>query len=129
MSPRQHDLGTAEFEVLKALWQLGPATVRDVLTALEDAGRHIAYTTVQTMLSRLEQKNFVRSDRSGSAFVYRALVSRERLSKSRLKKLLDQLYDGAAGPLVLELVRTQHLNPAEIEELQKLIDRLDQKRP
>jgi BlaI family transcriptional regulator, penicillinase repressor len=129
MSPRQNDLGTAEFEVLKALWQLGPATVRDVLSALEGAGRHIAYTTVQTMLTRLEQKNFVRSDKSGPAFVYRAVVSRERLSRSRLKKLVDQLYDGAAGPLVLELVRTQHLDPAEIEELQKLIERLDQKRP
>jgi BlaI family transcriptional regulator, penicillinase repressor len=129
MSPRQNDLGTAEFEVLKALWQLGPATVRDVLSALEDAGRHIAYTTVQTMLTRLEQKGFVRSDKSGPAFVYRAVVSRERLSRSRLKKLLDQLYDGAAGPLVLELVRTQHLDPNEIEELQKLIERLDQKRP
>ena len=126
MSPRQHDLGTAEFEVLKALWELGPATVRDVLSALEAAGRRIAYTTVQTMLTRLEQKGFVRSDKTGQAFVYRAVVSRERLSRSRLKKLLDQLYDGAAGPLVLQLVRTQHLRPDEIEELQRIIDRLDQ---
>ena len=125
MGDRQYDLGEAEFGVLKALWDKGPATVREVLVHLHDRGRRVAYTTVQTLLNRLEQKRYVTSDKSDLAYVYRAKVSRERVIRSRLKTLLSQLYDGAAGPLVLQLVRTETLKPEEIEELQKLIDELD----
>lgn len=125
MDEREHDLGTAELEVLRAVWDDQPATVRQVLNRLHDRGRNVAYTTVQTVLTRLEQKGFVRSDKSGLAYVYRATVSRERLSKSRLRDLVDELYDGAAGALVLQLVRSERLTRDEIAELQKLIERLD----
>ncbi len=125
MPKRQYDLGGSELEVLKTLWDHGPATVRQVLTHLHDSGRLVAYTTAQTLLIRLEQKGFVRSDKSDLAHVFRAKVSRERVTRSRLKTLVTQLYDGAAGPLVLQLVRTQQLTPEEVQELQDLIDRLD----
>ena len=125
MAQHEYELGDAELEVLRILWEEGPGTVRAVLDALHARGRTVAYTTVQTMLTRLEQKGCVRSDKTGPAFVFRAVITRERISRSRLKQLLDQLYDGAAGALVLELVRTQRLNPQELDELQRLIERLD----
>ena len=125
MARQKYDLGRAELEVLRALWVEGPTTVRDVMEHLHQRGRKVAYTTVQTMLGRLEQKGFARSDKSGVAYVYRAKVSRERFSQSRLKTLLDQLYDGAAGPLALQLLRNERLTPKEIDELRKLIDELD----
>ena len=125
MGDRHHDLGSAELEVLKALWEVGPATVREVLTYLHDRGRRVAYTTVQTLLTRLEQKRFVVSDKSDLAHVFRARVSRDRVTRSRLKTLLTQMYDGAAGPLVLQLVRTERLTQDEIQALQKLIEGLD----
>ena len=121
MAERQYELGSAELGVLKALWDEGPATVREVLAHLHCCGRRVAYTTVQTLLNRLEQKRYVSSNKSGLAYVYRARVSRDRVTRSRLKTLLAQLYDGAAGPLVLQLVRTERLKPEEIEELHKLI--------
>ncbi len=124
MAERQHDLGDAELGVLKALWDEAPATVREVLDHLHRRGRHVAYTTVQTLLTRLEQKGYATSDKSDLAYVYRAKVSRDRVTRARLKTLLTQLYDGAAGPLVLQLLRTQRLTPEEIEELQQLIDGL-----
>ncbi|MHC4064425.1 MAG: BlaI/MecI/CopY family transcriptional regulator, partial [Planctomycetota bacterium] len=122
MPGQVYDLGSAELEILKTLWEEGPVTVRSVMNALHRRGRGVAYTTVQTTLTRLEQKGFVKSDKSDLAYVYRPTVTRERFSRSRLRKMLDQLYDGAAGPLVLQLVRTQKLSPQEIEELQALID-------
>jgi BlaI family penicillinase repressor len=125
MKDREYELGDAELEVLKALWEDGPGTVREVLNRLTRRGRNLAYTTVQTFLTRLEQKGFVRADKSDLAFRYAARVTRERISKSRLRELLDQLYDGAAGPLVLQLVQNERLTPEEIETLQKLIERLD----
>ncbi len=125
MPPRESDLGTAELEVLKTLWDEGPATVREVMNHLHARGRTVAYTTVLTFLTRLEQKRFVKSDKSGLAYVYRPTVSRERVSKSRLKSLLEELYDGAAAPLVLPLVSDDRFSREEISELQKLIEKLE----
>jgi BlaI family penicillinase repressor len=126
MAEKLSDLGDAELEVLKALWDGGPSTVRQVLNLLQQRGRRVAYTTVLTFLSRLEQKGFVRSDKSDLAYVYRAKVTRERVSRIRIQELIEQLYDGVAGPLAVQLVKDEHLTPVEIEELHRLIERLDE---
>ena len=110
---------------MKVLWDGGPSTVRDVLDRLHALGRRVAYTTVQTSLNRLEQKRFVASNKKDLAFVYRAKVTRDRVVTSRLKSLLEQLYDGAAGPLVLQLIKSERLTGAELAELQTLLDDLD----
>ncbi len=127
MAEREPELGAAELAVLRALWEHGPTSVRQVMDALHQRGRRLAYTTVLTYLTRLEQKGLVSSDKSELAYVYRAKVSRKRITRSRVKRLLQQLYDGAAGPLVLELIRSERLTPQEIDELHKLIERLDVK--
>ena len=123
--PPRDDLSEAELEVLASLWEQGPATVRQVLNQLHANGRRLAYTTVLTFLTRLEQKGYVRSDKSGMAYVYRPKVTRDRISKTRLKSMLETFYDGAAGALVLQLVRERRLSGDEIAELQKLIEALD----
>ena len=128
MAPRESDLGVAELEVLKALWDNGPATVRQVLNHLHDQGRQVAYTTVLTFLSRLEQKRFVKSDKSDQAYVYRPVVSRQKVTATRLRSVIEQLYDGAAAPMVLQLIREENFSADEIAELQNLIDQLDAKR-
>ena len=127
MTERDYDLGTAEFEVLKALWDNGASTVREVMNHLHERARNVAYTTVLTFLTRLEQKGFVSSDKTGLAYVYRPKVSREKVSRSRARKLLEQLYDGAAGPLVLHLVKTERLSANELDELQRLVSKLDRR--
>ena len=128
MAPRESDLGTAELEVLKALWDHGPATVRQVLERLHDQGRRVAYTTVLTFLSRLEQKRFVTSDKSDQAYVYRPVVSRQKVTATRLRSVIEQLYDGAAAPMVRQLMRQENFSEDEIAEFQNLIDQLDAKR-
>lgn len=129
MPLRESDLGAAELQVLKVLWEKAPATVRDVMNTLHGQGRDLAYTTVLTFLTRLEQKGFVKSDKSGQAYVYNPLVSRDGVAKSRLKSFLEQLYDGAAGPLVLQLMREEKFSAEEISQLQALIDGLDARKP
>lgn len=128
MAPRTGDLGTAELEVLKTLWDEGPCTVRQVLNHLHDQGRRVAYTTVLTFLSRLEQKRFVKSDKTDQAYVYRPLVSRQKVTTTRLRAVIEQLYDGAAAPMVLQLMREEKFSGDEIAALQNLIDQLDSKR-
>ena len=119
------DLGSAELEVLKVLWDRGPSTVRDVLNQLHDRGRKLAYTTVLTFLVRLDQKGLVACDKSGHAHVYRAKVSRERITSDRLKAMVRDLYDGAAASMVLQLMSSEKFTPEELAKLQQLIDDLD----
>lgn len=131
MTQRDYELGDAELDALKVLWD-GPRaglTVRAVMNALHQRGRRVAYTTVQTTLTRLEQKGFVASDRTGPAFVYKAAVRKADVFRSRTRALLDQLYDGAAGPLVLQLVRSRRLTADELAELHRLIEKLDSSEP
>lgn len=128
MSDRSFDLTPAELEVLRTLWDKSPATVRDVLGDLHARGREVAYTTVQTLLTRLEQKGYVASDKTSLAFAYRPRLTRDRVVKSRMRSLVDQLFDGAAGSAVLHLVKSESLTPSDVKELQKLIDQLDGRR-
>jgi predicted transcriptional regulator len=125
---RPVELGEAELAVLRVLWDHGPQTVRDVMQRLHERGRRVAYTTVLTFLARLEQKGCVTSDKTDVAYVYRATASRTSVTKSRVKALLEELYDGAAGPVVMHLVEHERLTPDEIARLKKLINDLDQPR-
>ena len=128
MGQRDYELGEAELQVLRALWDGGPATVREVLNHLHTQGRRVAYTTVLTFLTRLAQKGFVKSDKSGLAYVYRAAVTRNQVTRSRLQTMLNELFDGEAAPLVLQLMKTERFSAQEIAELQKHIDHLDARR-
>ena len=115
-------LSEAEREVLKALWGHGPATVRQLNGVLGGRGRSWAYTTVLTLLQRLQAKGYVASDASGSAHVFRAVVSRDELLDQRLRDTADELCDGAAVPLVLALVQGNQFTAEELARLRRLID-------
>jgi predicted transcriptional regulator len=113
----------AELEVLKALWQAGgPATVRQLRAGLAGQGRRWAYTTVQTLLQRLEAKGCVCCDRSGPAHVFSAAVSRGELLGRELRELAERLCDGTSSPLLLALVEGGRLTAAEIDRLRRLLD-------
>ncbi|MEK6700889.1 MAG: BlaI/MecI/CopY family transcriptional regulator [Planctomycetota bacterium] len=127
MAKKPVELGEAELAVMRVLWDDGPLTVRDVMKRLHDRGRMVAYTTVLTFLTRLEQKNVVASDKRDTAYVYRARISRQSVSASRIRSLVDQLYDGAAAPMLLQLIENEKFSPGEIAQLRKLIDDLDTK--
>ncbi len=127
MSPREADIGEAELEVLQTLWEHGPATVREVMNKLHEQGRPLAYTTVLTFLTRLEQKGCVTSDKSDLAYVYRPKVTRDKVSRTRLDAVLESFYDGSPGPLVLQLIREGKFTRDEIAELQDVIDELEAK--
>lgn len=115
----------AEREVLKALWDEGPGTVRQVNTVLSGRGRQWAYTTVQTLLQRLQTKGWAVSDTSGPAHVYRASASREELIQDHLQTLADELCEGAPAPLMLALVKGHRFSADEIARFRRLLDRLE----
>lgn len=122
MANGRADLSEAELEVLKVLWDGGPAAVRAINVELERRGRSWAYTTVATLLQRLAAKGFVSSDASEIPHVYRAAVSREEVLERRLREAADELCGGAAAPLVLALVKGNQFTPEELARFRRLLD-------
>lgn len=118
----QPGLSDAEREVLKVLWDHGAATIREINEVLASRGRRWAYTTVSTLLQRLQAKDYVMSDSTVVPHVYQALVSREQLLDRRLKEAAEELCDGQAAPLVLALVQGNRFSAAELERMRQLID-------
>jgi BlaI family transcriptional regulator, penicillinase repressor len=121
----QPPISETEQAVLKVLWDRGPGTVREVLAALSGQGHSWAYTTVQTLLTRLLTKGYVAADRTGPAHVYRAAVSRGELLQQRLTALADTFCEGTASPLMLALVEGSEFTSAEIAQFRELLDKLE----
>lgn len=112
----------AELELLKRLWDRGPATVRELHAEIERSGLGWAYTTVQTMLGRMEEKGYVQVDRDGFAHVFTAAISRNSLVGMQLQGLRNKLCDGAAAPLLLHLAEGGKFTSDEIAQFRKLLD-------
>jgi len=125
---RRSSITETELDVLKALWENGPGTVRVINDQLRRQGRRWAYTTVLTLLQRLEAKGYVISDKSGMAHIFRPAVTRDKLLRQRLKDLANQLCEGTATPLVLALVEGQRFTAEEISQFRQLLDQLEGKK-
>jgi predicted transcriptional regulator len=127
MAPKNPPLSETELDVLKVLWELGAGTVREVNERLRHRKRRWAYTTVLTLLSRLETKGYVSSDKSELAHVFRPIVSRDNLLRLRLSHLAEDLCEGTTTPLVHALVQDRRFSPEEIEGFRRLLDELETK--
>jgi BlaI family transcriptional regulator, penicillinase repressor len=106
-----------ELEVMTALWELGPASVREVQEKLPEKKRP-AYTTVQTIVYRLEEKGAVRRVKKiGNAHIFEAAVTRKSAHRRLINELLD-LFGGSAQPLMAHLVETGKLSLEDVRELE-----------
>jgi BlaI family penicillinase repressor len=85
-------------ECLKALWQLGHGSVRDVLESVRN--RKLAYTTVMTVLDRLEKRGGVTRQKQGRAFIYEPKLTREVLRQFAVKDLVDGFFEGSEEALL-----------------------------
>jgi predicted transcriptional regulator len=127
MEPADNNPTDAELAVLQALWDQGPATIRQLTDTLYPRGGDAAYATVQKLLERLEVKGHVRRDRSSHAHVFAATTDRDALVGQRLRAMAERLCGGMMAPLLTHLVRAETLTPQERQELRELIDELDRK--
>jgi BlaI family penicillinase repressor len=115
--PPAEDVTNTELTILQVLWDQGEATRRQVADVVYPGGSEAHYATVQNLLGRLERKGFVRSNRNGNVLIFTATVDRDELIRRRLQGLADKLCGGAAAPLIMNLVRSQPLSAAEVEQL------------
>lgn len=111
-------LSKFELEIMEILWQLGETSVREVQEAIHERKRP-AYTTVQTIFARLEEKKAVRRTRKiGNAFLFEPLITR----KSVYRRIIDDflgLFGGSAEPVVSHLLETGKLTLEDLKALEQ----------
>jgi predicted transcriptional regulator len=120
---KTHELLTeVELEFMTLLWELGDASVRDVLSKM-DEDRDLAYTSAATILRILEQKGFVSSKKDGKSLIYSAILSKNEYQSRLLKDVSAKLFDNTPAALVATLVNDDHLTQDALEELRVLLGR------
>jgi BlaI family penicillinase repressor len=118
-----------ELEVMSALWELGAASsVREIQEKLPEKKRP-AYTTVQTIVYRLEEKGAVRRIKKiGNAHIFEAAVSKNSAHRRLINELLD-LFGGSARPLMAHLVETGKLSLEDVREAESDLLKQQEEKP
>jgi len=110
-----------QLSIMEVLWRRGEATTQESWDVL-NRRRPLALTTVATILSRLERKGVVTHRREGRQHVYRALVTRAEVRRSKVRDLMENLFDGDAAQLMSHLVRADDVDPDELARIRALLE-------
>ena len=115
-------LSERQLAILRVLWVRGSATVAEVQKALEGI-RPLAYSTVSTLLSRMEGKGAVTHREEGRTFVYEAVVTEAQVSTKMVSHLVDKVFSGNTVELVSHLLDSRDVDVHELAEIKKLVTR------
>ena len=113
----------SELEILQVLWDKGLASVREVheeLSKTKEAG----YTTTLKLMQIMHEKGLVKRDDSIKTHIYQAAVSKEKTQKHLLNKMIDTVFGGSPGELVMQALGNHKASAEELEEIQKILDNL-----
>jgi len=116
-------LSKGEMNIVRILWEVGPATVRAVFEACP-ADLPIDFSTVQTYLRRLETKGHANSKLDGRVRVYWARTKPQTVIRQTVDDLVSRLFAGDTMPLVRHLIEDRDISADDLAELQKLVKRL-----
>jgi BlaI family penicillinase repressor len=119
----QPKLSRLELQIMEALWTRGPSSVREVQEAFPEKDRP-AYTTVQTMVYRLEGKKAVRRVKKiGNAHIFEAAISRTSAQRRLVEEILS-LFGGRSQPVMAHLIETGKLTMEDVKEAEELLKKL-----
>ena len=119
------NISDAESHVMEVLWRApGPVVAEQVVVALSES-QHWQTATVKTLLNRLLKKGAIAAQKDGRRFLYHALLPREAWLARESESLVQRLFGGRIAPLVAHFGSRRKLSQADIQELRKLLDELD----
>ena len=122
--PRPTD---AELAILRVLWQRGSGNVREVLDAVNAARPEpLAYTTVLRFLQIMTGKGLVSREDQDRTHIYAPAVPAERTKKQMVRDLVDRAFGGSVHELVVQALGARKVSAAELREIRKLLNELDQ---
>lgn len=120
-SKKTHRLGDLQLRIMKVLWERREATVAEVLDTLDDTDKTLAYTTIATMLRKMEVRGLVSHRIDGRSFIYAPKIAAEDVSRSMADHLVDRLFEGNLLDAVSHLLTTREVSRDELKQLEKLI--------
>jgi BlaI family penicillinase repressor len=120
MRPKTTHLTTQQLEIMKVVWRLGEATVRDVYEALRTQ-RPLAYTTVMTTMKTMEARGHLKKRVDGRAFVYQAVEPQDNALRRIVGDFLDRVFNGSTEPLLAHLVQEKRLSQKDLDKIAKMI--------
>ncbi len=120
MPGEQRDIALSELQiaVMRVLWQRDEASVADIAAVLGNE-RGLKYTTVATLLTRLEKRGVIAQRREARQLIYRALVSKPHVRRSMVADLIGSLFGGDPRALVAHLVDESEIAPGDLERVRK----------
>jgi BlaI family penicillinase repressor len=113
-----------ELAIMKVVWRLKEATVRDVHSALQST-RPVAYTTVMTMMRILEEKGYLRKTVADRAHVYRPARPRHQVVGAMVRDFVDRVFDGASDALLVHLAKDNRLTEKQRRLVKQLIEKAE----
>jgi BlaI family penicillinase repressor len=117
----------SELEILKILWQIEPANVRQVRDALANI-RDLAYTTVMTTMSIMADKGYLKRKKDGRSFVYEAVYREQKASRNILQDVIDRVFGGSTKAVMQHLLETSEIDDEELKQIRLLINRKSRER-
>jgi BlaI family transcriptional regulator, penicillinase repressor len=114
----------AQLVILSLLWELGPATVREVHEALTPEQRR-GYTTTLKLMQIMAEQGLVKRDESKRSHVYTAAVGERETKTTLVDELLDKAFGGSAAELVLRALSDRPSTPEELAEIREMLDQLE----
>lgn len=115
-------LANSELAIMELLWQSDKLTAREIREALYADSRKSQHGTVQKLLQRLEEKEYIIRDSSQYTQQFEANISREEYAGEQMEYLTSRLTSGSIAPLITHLLKKEKISPAEINEIMKLLD-------
>ena len=115
-----HRLGDLQLRIMQVLWPRGEGTVGDVFAAVRKE-RDLAYTTIATMLRKMEARGLVTHRTEGRTFIYRAVLEEHAATSNMSGHLIDRFFEGSLADLVSHLLDTREVSRAELAKIEKLI--------
>ena len=120
-------LSKLELQIMEVLWSGGPLAIREIQETFPPKGRP-AYTTVQTMVYRLEVKKALRRMRKiGNAHIFEALISRDAAQRRLVDEFLG-MFGGRMQPVMAQLIEAGNLTTKDVADAEKLLRDLSKKR-
>jgi len=124
---RTPPISDAEWEVMNVLWEQSPRTASEVVEILGTRMRWNP-STVKTLLGRLAKKGVIRFRSEGNRYLYTPAIPRERYVRTESQSFIERVF-GSEAPMILHFVREARLSTEEIEELRRILDEKEEKKP
>ena len=124
MSPQNPRPTEAELEILSVLWELGPATVRQVHTELSKQ-RDVGYTTVLKLMQIMTDKGLLKRNASQRSHIYQVKQKQASTQRQLVKDLMLRAFGGSTEKLVMQALASKKAKPEEIAEIRRMLDDID----